>query len=125
MKAKYLLTKGMVTQGTLKSKKPTNTSINKQRVYKLTFEFMTEDGRHFDVVSKIHETGLLEDDACERLLYDPSNPAYAIMLDNLPGSPDFDETGQIKPLPIRSTILVLIPPVMAVVITLAVGVLCT
>ena len=112
MKANRLLGRGKVGLGTLKSKEPTNTSINDQPVYKLTFEFAAEDGQTYEVVAKTHETHLLEDDAEERLLYDPWNPRYAAMLDNLPGAPEIDETGRLHPRSVARGLAVLILPLL-------------
>jgi hypothetical protein len=38
----------------------------------------------------------LEDETAEPLLYEPMNPSYALMLDDLPGGPRVDEDGYIK-----------------------------
>jgi hypothetical protein len=101
IKANRLLGRGKLGLGTLKSKEPTNISIvvqdKEQPVYKLTFEFVADDGRTYEAVAKTHETRLLEDDAEEWLLYDPWDPNYAAMLDTLPGSPAIDEAGYLQP----------------------------
>ncbi len=110
IKANRLLGRGKLGLGTLKSKEPTNTSINDQPVYKLTFEFAAEDGQTYEVVAKTHETRLLEDDAEERLLYDPWNPRYAAMLDNLPGAPEIDQMGHLKSAgPLRGLAVLILP----------------
>lgn len=110
IKANRLLTNGKAGMGELVSKEATNTEINDERVYKLTFEFTADDGQHYEVVCKTAATYALEDDAQERLLYDPYNPRYAVMLDNLPGSPDIDELGRIQPKnPIPSFLILLFP----------------
>jgi hypothetical protein len=91
IKANRLLTHGKVGLGQLVSKEATNTEVNDRMVYKLTFAFMADDGQSYQVVNKTTATPLLEDDTQERLLYAPYNPRYAVMLDNLPGSPDIDD----------------------------------
>jgi hypothetical protein len=48
------------------------------------------------VAHKTHKTAALEDDNEERLLYDPLKPEVALMVDTLPGLPDFDENGHIR-----------------------------
>lgn len=113
LKANRLLANGKVGLGTLKSMVPTNTRVNNQTVYKLTFEFTADDGRYCEVVAKTHLTSRLRDDDQERLLYDPDNPSYAVMLDNLPGKPDIDELGQIRPASPGSGWLVLVLPLLA------------
>ena len=90
--------------------------MNNQTVYKLTFEFRTDDGGVYEVVSKTHLPQLLEDEAEEQLVYDPRNPARAVMLDNLPGSPDIDELGQILPTSFSRGLLPLILPGLALLI---------
>lgn len=96
IKANRLLANGKVGMGKLVSKEATNTEVNDRRVYKLTFEFAADDGQLHQVVCKTTAISALEDDDRERLLYDPYNPRYAVMLDNLPGSPDIDELGRIQ-----------------------------
>ena len=116
VKANRLLFQGQLAWGELKSKEPTNTRVNNQTVYKLTFEFRTDDGGVYEVVSKTHLPQLLEDEAEEQLVYDPRNPARAVMLDNLPGSPDIDELGQILPTSFSRGLLPLILPGLALLI---------
>ncbi len=93
IKANLLLEKGLLAHGNLISKKATNTRINEQMVYKFTFEFDAEDGRKYQVETKTHLTEILEDDDEEKLLYYSENPSFAVMLDDLPGSPKIDSRG--------------------------------
>lgn len=87
-----LLRRGMTATGRLVSKQPTNTRINKQTVYELTFEFTAGDGKRYKAKASTHEPKSLEDDAAEPLLYDPADPNVSIMLDDLPGRPRIDDT---------------------------------
>jgi hypothetical protein len=114
-KANRLLVDGKVGLGVLKSKEPTNTRVNEQTVYKLTFEFTDEYGGRYEVVAKTHQSRVLEDEAQERLLYDPHQPTYAVMLDSLPGTPDIDEMGNIQPAGLMRGGLVLIVPLLTLV----------
>ncbi|MCK5685765.1 DUF3592 domain-containing protein [bacterium] len=109
LKANLLLEKGLLAHGKLVSKKPTNTRINEQRVYEFTFEFDADNGRKYQVVTKTHLVEILEDDDEEKLLYNPMNPSFAIMLDDLPGSPEIDSRGNFI-LPSNSGAKVLIIP---------------
>jgi hypothetical protein len=95
IKANHLLANGELEEGRLKSKDKTNTQINKQPVYKLTFEFSTPEGTNYEVFAKTHLPEKLEDQQEEPLLYDPMYPKNAVMLDNLPGAPRIDEHGNI------------------------------
>lgn len=91
-----LLAIGRQTSGKLKSKVSTGTRVNNRSVFKLTFEFTASDGTVHEAVAKSHKPELLEDEAEEPLLYDPFRPAYAVMLDALPGSPRTDADGNIR-----------------------------
>ena len=95
---------------------PTNTRINNQTVYKLTFEFTTDDGRRYEATARSHRPFVLEDEPQEQLLYDPYNPKKAVLLDSLPGEPDIDEWGNIQVANIGRSIRSLILPVAVVVI---------
>ena len=75
---------GKIGRGELKSKEPTNSSVNDQTVYKLTFSFKAEDGQSYQVSAKTHKTHKLEDEHEEILIYDPMDPNNAYLADNLP-----------------------------------------
>lgn len=83
-------------------------------VYKLTFEFTDDFGNSYKATAKNHITDLLEDESKEQLLYDPKNPSYAVMLDNLPGSPDVDDMGNIQVADLGRSIRSLILPVIII-----------
>lgn len=93
LRARSLLAIGRLGHGTLLSKEPTNTTVNNQRVYKLTFEFEAEDGMTYQAVAKSHLPARLEDEAQERLVYDPRRPADAVLLDELPARPKITRDG--------------------------------
>jgi hypothetical protein len=112
---RYLLKYGELAQGKLITREPTNTSINDQTVYKLTFAFETSSGQAAQIVVKTHETARLLDDELETLLYDPTNPTVGTTLDHLPGSPRIDEDGSVS---VRSAIaayLAIILPILTLV----------
>ncbi len=115
IKANRLLTLGEQTTGKLKSKERTNTKVNKKPVYKLTFEFKTPEGMTYETMVKTHETGKLEDEAEEPLLYDPMRPAYAVMLDDLPGNPRINDNGNIQAGSASGTIMLLIIPLATII----------
>lgn len=85
-----LLAEGELTVGRLRAKEPTNTRINNRTVYALTFAFTDLDGREQTVVERTHQPEKLQDDAEELLVYDPSTPSRAVLVDNLPGRPALD-----------------------------------
>ncbi|MFA5795466.1 MAG: DUF3592 domain-containing protein [Candidatus Brocadiia bacterium] len=115
LKAIRLLRYGKVGLGTLKSKLPTNTRINNQIVYKLAFEFTAGNGSKYEAVAKTHKPEVLEDNAQEQLLYEETNPAYAVMLDSLPGGPRIDEQGLIQVRSYLSGLPVMIVPFLTIV----------
>ena len=96
LRAGRLLRFGEQTTGRLKSKTPTNTKVNNQRVYKLVFDFEGCDGARYEATAKTHRPEKLEDERDEPLLYDPTRPSQAVMLDALPGSPRIDQSGSIR-----------------------------
>ncbi len=110
LKGNRLLANGQVAQGKLVSKEPTNTRINKKTVYKLTFEFKTDEGQRYQAVARSHEPQKLQDEAWEQILYAPDNPNRSVLVDNLPGSPDIDELGRIQSASSTTGLLVLILP---------------
>jgi hypothetical protein len=85
-----LLAEGELALGVLRAKEPTNTRINKRTVYALTFAFTDLDGREQTVVERTHLPERLQDEAQELLVYDPSSPSRAVLVDNLPGQPKLD-----------------------------------
>ena len=62
MRAIRLFKNGELTKGKLILKVPTNTKINEQTVYKLTFRFKDKLGNEFSVSDKTHLPDLLEYD---------------------------------------------------------------
>lgn len=115
LRAIRLFEHGELTTGKLISKVPTQTRINKQTVYKLTFRFTDHLGHECDVSEKTHVPHLLEDETEESLLYLPTNPKYAIMLDSLPSSPSINEEGNIEALPVITSLFRIMIPLMTLV----------
>ncbi|MGD8453005.1 MAG: DUF3592 domain-containing protein [Phycisphaerae bacterium] len=111
----YLLRNGRLAHGRLLDKKTTNTRINNRMVYKLTFAFEADDGVTYEAIARSHEPEKLEDEADELLLYDPLRPEKAVLLDNLPGQPRFDEFGQIRTGSVRAALRVLILPAVTII----------
>ncbi len=93
VKSIRLLHIGRSSTGTLRSKIPTNVSINNQPVFRMTFDFMTAEGRKGEVVVRTHETTQLEDEENERLIYDPYDLQNGITFDDLPGNTRIDAAG--------------------------------
>jgi len=106
-----LLKSGTLTTGTLRSRTPTNTYVNNQRVMRLTFEFEAASGGMFEAVARTHTPHRLEDEARELILYAPRNPARAMVLDELPSQPRVDENGVFHPTasPLPAALYLLLP----------------
>jgi len=115
LKANRLLAHGQLAWGVLRGKQPTGAKINGREVYKLSFEFVTPDGRKCTASAKTHEPERLEDQRQERLLYDALHPDYAVMLDSLPGSPEVSPAGHLEPPPMGRVIGATLVPTIAVV----------
>jgi hypothetical protein len=109
-----LLARGRLGRGKLVAKEPTNTRVNKQRVYKLTFEFVTEDGDTCKAEARTHKPEHLEDQDSEPLLYDPHAPWRACLLDAIPGQPRVEEGGAIRLQGRLGLVAVLITPALAI-----------
>jgi hypothetical protein len=112
VKADRLLSEGKIAFGKLISTERTATRINNRPVLKLTFNFRAEDGLDYDVTAKTHEPEDLRDELEEPLLYNPNAPFTTVLLDNLPGSTEFDSSGRLVPASIKDTVKVLILPVL-------------
>lgn|GEM_PF-881979 len=102
---------GRMARGRLVAKEPTNTKINNQTVYKLTFEFTTPDGRVGRVTDKTHETARLEDEAEELLLYNPDNLEEGAAIDALPGGVKMNDAGEITQYSAPRALLLMLLPV--------------
>jgi len=96
VKANRLLASGRLVLGRLKGKRATNTSINDRRVWEFTFEFQGDDLRPHQVKARTHKVARLSDPRGEFLLYDPIDPAYAVLLDNIPGAVRINDLGQLE-----------------------------
>lgn len=116
LKGSRLLKHGQLTRGKLIDKQPTNTRINNQTVYKLTFEFTAANGQRYQASANSHQPANLEDEAREQILYDPANPQHAVLVDNLPGSPEIDEFGQVYAANFTKSMATLILPGLVVLV---------
>lgn len=104
-----LLRNGALAYGTLIGKRPTNVTVNKRRVFELTFTFTAQDGRQCEAKASSSITSKLEDEAQEPLLYDPNNPERAFLLDDAPARPQFNEIGELKGRPVAAIALLILP----------------
>ncbi|MBC7862558.1 MAG: DUF3592 domain-containing protein [Bacteroidia bacterium] len=80
----YLVTHGILTKGKVTHKEPTNTKINKKTVYKVFFEYKSQEGTLQKTFLRTHVTYNLGDEEQEPLVYDPEKPSQGVLLDALP-----------------------------------------
>ena len=113
-----LLREGVCTTGVLKAKRPTNTTVNNRRVYELDFEFTARDGRRCIATARTSITERLTDEREEPLLYNPENPDDAVMLDEAPSRPRFNEGGMLMGRPVAALFAMFLPALVIVVNTL-------
>ena len=118
-KARRLLERGQLSEAVLREKLATNTRINKQTVFKLSFEFLSAPGRTHQVTTKTHETSKLEDEATEQILFDPENPDQAVLVDLIGDRFCVDEMGNIQPASSRSALLATFIPFLTITGNLA------
>jgi len=137
-KANRLIECGELSSATLKSKEPTNMSVNDQPVYKSIFEFKAGDLQTYEVTTTTHLPGnlgdapqrkliynqaartfepanLLENEPQEKVIYNPLKPSEAVLLDSLPGSFVVDEQGMIHTENQLRALAVLIVPFLTIV----------
>ena len=113
-----LLREGLQTSGRLVRKRATNTQINGQRVYELTFEYETFDGRQLTTSTRTHLTERLLDEREEPLLYDPIDPSRACLLDSLSSRPALDEAGNVRGASSAAMLFALLFPAFTVALNL-------
>lgn len=91
-----LLKNGTFTRGKLREKTPTGevVKINNQRypVYKFLFEFEYQ-GASYLAECKTHETGPLQDEEQETIVFYPDNPTLNVVYDSIPNAPEIDAKG--------------------------------
>ena len=107
----HLLRTGLLTTGKLVNKEPTNMTVNKRRVYELTFEFTARDGRRCEAKTRSSDTRKLEDEATEPLMYDPEKPEVVYLLDELPSRPEIDGTGELVGHPVAAVLSLILPAI--------------
>jgi hypothetical protein len=110
VKSLQLLHLGRLAYGTLVSSDDTGIRVNERPVVRVTFEYEDHDGQLHEVVTRTKAPEEVLDEPEELILYDPRDPGYAIVVDALPGSPDFDAQGELLARdPLRALLLLVIP----------------
>jgi hypothetical protein len=104
-----LLRDGVLTNGVLAHKRATNTRVNNRRVFELTFAFTAQNGQRCEAKARTSLTARLEDEREEPLLYNPNKPEDAVMLDEAPSRPQFDESGGLQGRPLAAAFAMILP----------------
>lgn len=79
----YLVTNGVLTKGKVVGKEATNTKINGRTLFRMVFEFKTQNGHTIASKCTTTEPEKVLDEAEEMLLYDPRIPEKAVLLDTI------------------------------------------
>lgn len=95
IKALGLIRNGKFTTGKRISATPTNTKINNQTVFAYEFEFSTGTQKHI-AKCKTHLRSKVEDEALEKILYNPKNPAQSVIYDAIATAPKIDKFGKLE-----------------------------
>jgi hypothetical protein len=103
----HALEHGLLANGKLIARNPTNITVNKQPVWEYVFEFTARDGRRHQAKARTTNTWALEDEDTEPLLYDPADPERAYVLDEAPARPELDDRGEIVGRPLAFARLLL------------------
>lgn len=111
IKRNRLLRDGVFTSGTLVSKEATNVMVNRRRVYALTFDFTSRDGRRCQATARTSMTERLEDEHQEPLLYDPDDPSCAYVLDEAPARPEVETNGELRGRPVAMVAVMILPAI--------------
>jgi hypothetical protein len=104
----HLLREGILTTGTFLRREPTNMTVNKERVWEVTFEFTDRNGERREVTARGTDTRRLEDEQREPLLYDPNHPEKACLLDEAPSRPRL-EHGELVGRPLAAVLVLIVP----------------
>jgi hypothetical protein len=94
LRARRLLAEGHLAQATLESEEDTALEVKEAPVRRLTFSFAASSGGTYQVSAMTHDTTRLRDEETERVVYDPRHPSDAVLIDDLPGSPEIDARGE-------------------------------
>ncbi len=77
---------GLITRGTFVRMESTGGSINNQTIFDVYFTFKDITGREYTAKGSTHKTWLVQDEPEERIIYDPGDPANAVVIDAMPSA---------------------------------------
>lgn len=79
-----LVKHGVLVKGKITRKESTLVSINDQKVYKVFFSFQSADRSMREAFVRTHQVEQLRESTEVPVLYDPSDPSNAVLVDTLP-----------------------------------------
>jgi len=106
-----LMREGMSAWGLLTDKEPTNTRINNQRVHKLTFAFVDDNGEQRTATDRTHKSEFYSDQIARHVLWDPHSQESCIV-ELIPGKPKIHD-GLWLPIANVRLLLVFLPAIIA------------
>jgi hypothetical protein len=115
LKANRLMRQGRPALAEFVERVKTNMSVNNRAVHKLTYKYTADDGVVYPIEVKTHEVEAFCNNDYKRVLYDPGNPACAVMLEDLSDGLQIDGAGNFQPVGALSLITVMFIPVLSVV----------
>ncbi len=110
----HLLREGALATGRLVEKRPLAYKVNEKPAFALVFEYTAGDGQTYQHTARTTEPDRLEDEDTEPLLYEPYDPARAVMLDELPRGVATDADGYFRAVGLRGWKLVIVPAIVGV-----------
>jgi len=113
-RARRVLEFGVPGEALLRSKFKMGIEVDDKPVYKMTFRFTSLDRREFEHSTQTHETEKLEDEPHEQILYDPCDPSFAMLVDDLPVSIRIDDAGGLNPISSRLALLAMLMPIFTI-----------
>lgn len=118
LRAYRLMAIGSLAHGKLAAREATMTRVNNRPVMKLTFSFEAEGGGRFKATGKSRVTDRMEDEPTELIIYDPSEPSRAMVLDEFGCQPRVDGRGVFEPSRpgVPAALLVLLPGLSAMLL---------
>jgi hypothetical protein len=105
-----LLVTGETAQAVFLSKEYTNVRINKQTVYKLTFQFTDKLGQTRRAIARTTTPEWLQSHPSELVFYDAVRPEKSVVLRSLPGGQVISRRGELLPCSFGSTLGAVVGP---------------
>ncbi len=109
IKRNRVLRDGILTTGTPIDRRPTNITINNRPLWEVVYEFHDRNGQRRECCARAVDTTRLTDEPSEALLYDPTDPTKAYVIDEAPARPTFDANGDMEGRPMAALFASILP----------------